>query len=239
MRNVLLRQAAIVLSSVGLLLVSPLADAKELLASDASKQIAEDASVRLAFTPKEGVVNVDLSHVRDWGLAVRQLKEQAMNLYIEATRIKPTPDDSSDIKVPESISTSKPSESSKSLPPRTEWVAYYLNSMEPLMQFVTSSLRASEGGKLLVSVPKGTSAELRPIGDQMYAVSHQLEGYLDMLNDIFNQEQPSGDKLTDLSAKISDDASKLEGLRKQYYEVIRKAEKNGVTETEIVPRGSQ
>src|SRR5262249_40812304 len=151
----LLRQAAIVLSSVGLLLVSPLADAKELLASDASKQIAEDASVRLAFMPKEGGGNVDLSHVRGWGLAVRQVKQQDMNLYIEATRIKPTPDDSSDIKVPESISTSKPSESSKFLPPRTEWVAYYLNSMEPLMQFVTSSLRASEAGKLLVSVPKG------------------------------------------------------------------------------------
>lgn len=156
-----------------------------------------------------------------------------MDLYLEATRSNQTPDDSAEIEVPAMMSTSV--DTSKFLPPRTEWVSYYLNSLEPLIQFVTANLRGSAEGKLQFSVPNGTAETLKPIAQQMYAMGDDLKGDLDVLDDIFNQENPSAKQLIDLSARISQDASKLDGLRMRFYEVVRKAEKDGVTERELLP----
>jgi hypothetical protein len=193
----------------------------------------------LAIKPQEGQLNTSLAVVRDWGLIHIQMKELATNLYLEATRTDPSLTDSSAIKTPQMIPTPGKIQSQEYLAPRTEWVAYYLNSMEPLMQFITKSLRASEGGKLQFVVPKGTTSELSQIANTLQNIGHKLDKSLDRVDAIFNEDQPSSAELQEVALRIYDETSQLEDARCHYYDVLRAALKNGVKETEILPTSAQ
>jgi hypothetical protein len=202
----------------------------------AAESLHKRGIVKLALQPEQGTLNTDLSVVHDWGLVHKQMKELAINLYLEASRCKPSVTEGCEIKAPSTLPVSITVDKSQQLQPRAEWVAYYLNSMEPLLDYVTKSLRASETGTLKMSVPKGTSSELAAVVEDMYAISHRMETSLDSLNDVFNQEQPSQDLLKDIATRIFEDTSKIEVARCHYYEILKKAEKAGVKEFEVLPR---
>lgn len=201
----------------------------------ADESLHERGIVKLALQPEQGTLNTDLSVVHDWGLVHKQMKELAINLYLEASRCKPTVADSCEIKSPSTLPVATTVDKSQQLQPRAEWVAYYLNSMEPLLNYVTKSLRASEKGTLKMAVPKGTSSELAAVIEDMYSISHRMETSLNRLNEIFNQEQPAADSLKDVATTIFEDTSKIEAARCRYYDVLKKAEKAGVKEFEFLP----
>ncbi|MDR3615371.1 MAG: hypothetical protein P4L53_17565 [Candidatus Obscuribacterales bacterium] len=201
----------------------------------AGESLHEQGNVKLALQAEQGILNTDLSVIHDWRLVHKQMKELAINLHLEASRCKPAGTDSCEIKAPSTLPAATILDKSQQLQPRAEWVAYYLNSMEPLLDYVTKSLRASETGTLKMAVPKGTSTELSAVIQDMYAISHRLEDSLDRLNEIFNQEQPSAESLKDVVTRIFEETSKIEAARCRYYEVLKKAEKAGVKEFEFLP----
>src|SRR5579883_464809 len=114
-----------------------------------AKSPTPSAAVPLAGS-NDGNIYADLGRLRDWGLNIRQIKQQALNLYLEATRTEPSPNEGPDLNVPSEIPKSEKLDLSKCLPPRPEWIAYYLNSMEPLAEFIHVKLKASEAGKISV-----------------------------------------------------------------------------------------
>jgi len=232
---------AIIASVAGLFATHTMAYAGEADVSALSdKTTAPNTShqFQLGGSNKENIY-ADLNRVRDWGLIIRQFKELALSLYLEGTRTKLSPEDGSDLNSPNEIPKSTNLDYSKCLPPRIEWIAYYLNSMEPLTQFIQVRMKASEAGKISLFVPKGTSTELVPVRAQIRATMCKLQGDLDSLNDIFNEETIPNKQVVDVSRKIYDDVADYEVLRKRFYEVIRKAQKQGITAYEPMPPVSQ
>jgi hypothetical protein len=231
----------IITSVAGLFALNATTYADEPPASTLSKPMAAPKSssqVQLGGT-NEDTIHVDLNKVRDWGLNIRQIKQQALSLYMEATRRELSPNDGPDLNVPSTIPNSTSLDYSKCLPPRSEWVAYFLNTIEPLTQFIHVRMKASEAGKITVIVPKGTSTELNPLRAKIHTTIRKLESDLDSLDDIFNGDTISNQQLVEVSREIYDDATSYEELRQRFYEVIRKATKQGVTASEPLPPLSQ
>lgn len=231
--------AAIIASVAGLFAINNMAYAGEAEGSTTSKQATAPKNSSGFPLKGEDKIYADLSKVRDWGLNIHQFKELALSLYMEGTRTKLSPEDGPDLNVPTEIPKSTNLDYSKCLPPRTEWIAYFLNSMEPLTQFIAGRMKASEAGKISLFVPKGTTTELQPLRMKIRAIMRKLQSDLDSLDDIFNEETISNQHVVDVSRQIYDDVSTYEELRKQFYEVIRKATKQGVTAYEPMPPPSQ
>lgn len=196
----------------------------------------DKTGVKLSLkAPDENVV-VDLTYARDWGLNMRQIKELALSLYLEATRFKPTVKDSSEISTPEKLPKVSTLDKSKLLEPRKQWIAYYLTTMEPVAQFIHGCLRSGEKGAKSGLFPKGVKKEIQPIRKNLLDVAYSLERHLDSLYDLFEEEEPTAIDLAKVARQIYMDANRFEKLRKQFYEVIRKAEEKGVTQRVSLPR---
>ena len=223
-------------SVAGLFVLNATAFANDPPASTLSKPMA--SQVQLGG-PTEGTIEADLNAVRDLGLNNRQIKQQALNLYIEATRTDRSPLDGPDLNVPSTIPESTNLDYSKCLPPRPEWVAYFLNTIEPLTQFIQGRLRAWESSKICFLVPKGTSTELKPLRTEIHTTLLKLEKDLDSLHEIFEGDTITNQELVEVSRKIYDDATTYEELRQRFYEVIRTAKKQGVTAFERLTHLSQ
>jgi hypothetical protein len=233
--------AIFIASVAGLFVLNATAFANDPPASTLSKPVAESTSspqVQLGG-PTEGTINADLNAMRDLGLNARQIKQQALSLYIEATRTDLLPVNGPDPNVPNAIPKSTSLDYSKCLPPRPEWVAYFLNTIEPLTQFIHGRLRAWESSKISVLVPKGTSTELKPVRKEIDTSLRKLESDLDSLHEIFEGDTISNQQLAGVSREIYDDATAYEVLLQRFYEVIRKANKQGVTAFERLQPLSQ
>jgi hypothetical protein len=227
-------------SVAGLFVLNATAFADQPPASTPSKPEADpNSSSQVQLVGR--TIHADLNELRDLGLNIRQIKQQALSLYIEATRTDLSPNDGPELNVPSAIpkSTMTNIDYSKCLPPRSEWVAYFLNTIEPLTQFIQGRLKTYVSSKVSVLVPKGTSTELKPLRADILTILRKLGSDLDSLHDIFEGDTISNKQLVEVSREIYDDATAYEDLRQRFYEVIRKAEKQGATAFEPFPPLSQ
>jgi len=81
-----------------------------------------------------------LSDLRDTRLTLTQLKQQSINLFLEATRPCMTVNDAPMEQSPSTISLKMLDPKRKYLPPRKEWLVLYINTLEPLVQLLCEDI---------------------------------------------------------------------------------------------------
>jgi|AGTN01.1.fsa_nt_gi hypothetical protein len=195
--------------------------------------LAKAAAEGKAGKPKE--IKLNLTRLRDTGLAIRQIRQQALNIYLEATRkeLKPTDKCAIADPVPENVDMTK-EECGAYLPPRKEWLVVYLTAIEPVSQLLRKWQGSLNTGTVVRTVPKGTAAKFRPVNKQFFEEALKIEKHLDALHDIFEAEQSDNVKLAEVSKGLLNSAKNLEKLREQEFEILKEAAIKGVTETEVL-----
>lgn len=184
---------------------------------------------------KPRVINLNLSRMRDTGLAIRQIRQQALNIFLEATRKEMKATDKCAIAdpVPDNVDLTKVS-CGAYLPPRKEWLVVYLTALEPVSQLLRKWQGSVKAGTVVRTVPKGTAAKFRPINEKFFEEALKIEKNLDALHDIFESEQSDNVKLAEVSRGLLQNAKSLEKLREQQFEILKDAALKGVTETEVL-----
>lgn len=184
---------------------------------------------------KPKVINLNLSKLRDTGLAIRQIRQQALNIYLEATRkeIKPTDRCAISDPVPEDVDLTKEA-CGAYLPPRKEWLVVYLTAIEPVSQLLRKWQGNLNAGTIVRTVPKGTAAKFRPVNKQFFDEAMKIEKQLDALHEIFESEESDNVKLADVSKGLLNSAKNLEKLREQEFAILKEAALKGVKETEVL-----
>ncbi|MFA7335615.1 MAG: hypothetical protein WC028_02435 [Candidatus Obscuribacterales bacterium] len=81
-----------------------------------------------------------LSDLRDTRLTLNQLKQQAVNLFLEATRTRMTVSDAPVEQSPTAISLSMFDSKAKYLAPRKEWLVLYVNTLEPIVHLLSEDI---------------------------------------------------------------------------------------------------
>lgn len=105
-----------------------------------------------------------LSDLRDARLSLNQLKQQAINLFLEATRSAMTVNDAPIEQSPTSISLAMLDANKKYQAPRKEWLVLYVNTLEPIVHLLCEDIEDVDTHGH--SVSKAIEERVNPLWDK-------------------------------------------------------------------------
>lgn len=175
---------------------------------------------------------VTLTAMRDIGLIIFQIKQQAKNIYMEATRKKvnisaePVIEDLKFIRNADIIKTDK------YLKTRPEWLTFYVGTMEPIIHLfeVNTKSKDSDGGDdkekgkstNFILVPRSTKAKFQ---EQLAVYDKGIETLNSNLTTIFDNISEENNNIVIARAAVNlyEAAERMEKAREKAFILIKKA----------------
>jgi len=160
-----------------------------------------------------------LSDLRDTRLSVGQVKQQAINLFLEATRTVVRPGDSALHINPGEISAAMISEKKKYMPPRKDWLVFYMNTLEPIVQLLTDDINdVDTNGRS--SVPPNIEAKINPLWKTWQTDVRAINKSLDEMQELIAPDTGTNIPLAKTALDIYKRAVDLEKVRYRAYELL-------------------
>ncbi len=152
-----------------------------------------------------------LTDLRDTRLSLMQIKQQAVNLFMEATRTQVTMHETPLEHTPQEIDLNMIDIKSKYLPPRKEWLVFYMNTLEPIIHLMTQDLKDVEDNGL--HAPQFIEGKVKPLlkpwHDELAAINESM----DTLQTLIEPDDGTNLPLAKTALKIFTKASAMEHLR--------------------------
>lgn len=167
-----------------------------------------------------------LNRLRDSGLSLQQIKQQAINIFLEVTRKDVQPTDSAAIVYPKSISN-KGLVKAHYLPPRMEWLYFYVGTMEPIIHLYADDVNDTKAGATRIVVPKAAQEPLSPLWQQWSSGIQNLNEHVTAIYKLANDEKPDNIAIGRHAVAMYKIATGLERTREKGVTVIRKTEQLG------------
>ena len=168
-----------------------------------------------------------LNRLRDSGLALQQIKQQAINIYLEVTRKDFQPSDTPVLIYPKSISNKGLLKCSSYLSPRMEWLYFYVGTMEPILHLYTDDINGTKDGAAKVFVPKLAKEALSPLWRQWSSGIKSLNEHVTAIYKLSNEEKPDNVAIGKQAIAMYEIATKLEKTREKGVTIISKTEQQG------------
>jgi len=184
-----------------------------LIASFASspRSSAQDEAKRKL--PPVSASQLPLEDLHDVGYILLLIKQQAVDIYAEAARLKTVSD--ATIQPLNAIPQQPRLEESAYKPLRKAWIVFFIGTMEPLVHLLDEGLKDINSGAVELKVPVAKKPELdrmtAKIGDSLAAINKHLNTCADVLdtNDSDNLI------IADQARAIADEVAKAEDVRRQ------------------------
>lgn len=196
------------------------------LADDSSgaRTIGGDATGQLNdrhVTTPDGKFNPEimLGNLRDIRLTLGQLKQQSINLFLEATRTAVAPTDEAVPTSPTSISVNMLSDKAKYLPPRKDWLLFYMNTMEPLVQLLVDDIKDIDAHE--TQFPQALGDKIDPLWKNWKTDVARINKALDDVEDLIAPNTGTNMALSKSALSIYDVACQLENIRMNVYRVVQ------------------
>lgn len=198
--------------------IQALAEAEEPAKNDqaAGKSTGTTLHLNPAHSKEKFVPDEYMSDLRDTRLSLGQVKQQAVNLFLEATR-PVVPTDSKLIEhSPLAITASMFNPKTKYQPPRKEWLVFYINTLEPIIQLLTEDMKDVEqnGLRLPDDLDKKITPLMKPWHQELVAINKAM----DELQDIIGTDDNNAG-VTKTALIIFDRAAQMEKLRYQAAQI--------------------
>ena len=197
--------------TLSLLSFFPVALAAESVIQEKTDQ-AESARVRSAAEM--------LNDLRDARLCLSQVKQQAINLFLEATRTHVLPSEAPLEQSPQSINAKMINPSRNYLPARKEWLVFYVNTLEPTIHLLKEDLRDVDANH--ARYPEAYSKILRPMWETWNSDVLQMNKAMDEIQSLIEPSTPSNLQLAKAALTIYDKAATLEAVRFRAAQAVRK-----------------
>lgn len=179
---------------------------------------------RAAGEKNEDYDTLTLDMVRDVGVSLKQVRELAIYIFKEATRRKIALTDPPEIKGFDQISEDDLDVNAPYLKPRPGWIFFYVGTLEPIIQL----LKDAESERIYIP---------RKIKDQEVKLAAEFDALLDKtrhevrkLHKYIDGDPHESVDVARCALAIYDAANAMEVIRRQSYEAVRDAEKNGHTD---------
>jgi len=175
---------------------------------------------------------ITLGDLRDLGLCINQIQQQAKNIFMEATR-RPVPASAEpelgDLK---SVAYDPKELKGKFEHIRPEWITYYVGTLEPVVHLLKVNLDKSRTQKLLV--PEGDEKKFREL---MKGYDAGVEEVNALVTNIYEHvaDESANVAIAQEASKLYDVAGKLETDRRIAFRLIKKAKQNGQLKEVILP----
>ncbi len=161
-----------------------------------------------------------LTDLRDTRLSVGQVKQQAVNLFLEATREAVKPGDPALHVSPTTISAAMLNEKKSYMQPRKDWLIFYMNTLEPIIQLLTDDINdVDTNGR---KVPPNIEAKINPIWKTWQADVRAINKSLDEMQELIGPDSGTNIPLAKTALAIYHKAVELEKVRYNAYELMSK-----------------
>jgi hypothetical protein len=183
--------------------------------------------------PKSTAGEITLSDLRDVGLCVMQIKQQAINIYLEATRKPISQKANAHMTDPMSISITGLDPKAEYLATRPEWLTFYVSTMEPILHLFKEDVKDAESGVKKITVPKGTKDRFEKLFDQYETAVEQLNKHVSVIYDQI--AVPNNNvRIAEEAVKIFELANEIEKDRQQVFRLVQSAEGGEVEQ--VIPK---
>lgn len=175
--------------------------------------------------PKEDY-ELTLTDLRDTGLALQQIKQQAINIYQEATRT-PVPE-SAEARIEDLDAISHKdldSEKKDFLPTRPDWLIFYVGTMEPTIHLCLQDVKDTKQGVYKMLVPKGTKDEFHNMFNKWAEGIDGINSHLTQINDLIG-EKDNNVAIARQAVNIFDIAEDLEVTRCKAFNTLKREQKS-------------
>jgi len=172
--------------------------------------------------------NLSLTLLRDSGLSLNQIRQQAINIFLEATRKPCNPSSKFELLIPGGISDRDiDNRAGKNvyLPPRSQWLIYYVGTVEPIISLFAQDVHDTKAGVTKLLVPEDTKK-------QMHAAWHEwtqgIEGInkeLTEINDLIGDGKVENTRLAKHAVAMFKYTQSLERSRRKAFIAIRNSQK--------------
>lgn len=199
------------------------------LSSTAEVAAVQNGSSKTGLTSAQ-LKQSSLADLRDVGLCVLQIKQQAKNIFLEATRKAVDFSSTAELEDPYDISPGQLKSDEKYLETRPEWLTFYVGTMEPIIHLFKEDVKDVQTGMEHILVPKGTRAEFEKLYADYESAVAQLNEHLSIIYDDIHQ--PKNNLVIAKEAmKMYELAERLEKQRMAAFKLFKEA---GTTETEEI-----
>lgn len=204
---------------------------KEKIAASAATDLPEQNKGRVVPSSFSGDANdqtlLTLNHLRDSGLSLQQIKQQAINIYLEVTRQDVQPEENLVLTYPKSISDKGLLKYGSYLSPRTEWLYFYVGTMEPIIHLFADDVNDTKNGASKVFVPKAAKEAFAPLWQQWTTDIQNLNEHVTAIYKLTNEEKPDNIAIGKHAVSIYKIGNELERTRQKAVALIRKTERTG------------
>ncbi len=159
-----------------------------------------------ALTPSEM-----LMELRDFRLCLTQLKQQSVNLFQEATRTMKAEEDTSIETTPNVVTASMLDENTQYLPPRKEWLVFYVNTLEPIVGLLCEDAKDSDTNGQ--SYSKEIEVRVNPLWKSWKNDVAEINHQLDKIQELIAEDSASNIPLAKAAIAIYNYAANLEKAR--------------------------
>lgn len=164
---------------------------------------------------------VTMGDIRDVGLCLRQIQQQAIFIFLEATRKELPVNSPARIVEPKILTTEGLNFKQDYLPARREWLIFFIGSMEPLIRLMGNDVKDVENGVYAVSVPNISKAQFDKRWKEWSDTVNDLNVALDKINDSLANESGNNEVVANQAVAIYNDAERLEHLRMLVHHLMQ------------------
>jgi hypothetical protein len=164
---------------------------------------------------------MELDDVRDAGYILHFIRTNVFEIYQEASREECTVDSSP---IVEKATTIPFQTKGKLLPPRVQWLVFFLGTMEPSVRELKKETGTAEDA-LNPQFPKEVKAIFEPLWKEWSADIGKLDAHLDELVTLFDDAAHNNSKIQAVAVGMNDDINKLENTRQKVFKAMQEVQK--------------
>lgn len=176
---------------------------------------------KMTDAKETGEYVVTMGDIRDVGLCLKQIQQQAVFIFLEATRKELPINSPGRIIEPKTLTTEGLDFKEEYLPARREWLVFFIGSMEPLIRLMGNDVKDVENGLYAVSVPNISKAQFDRRWKEWSDTVTNLNMALDKINDSLANETGNNQLVATQAVAIYKDAQKLEHLRMLVHHLMQ------------------
>lgn len=178
---------------------------------------------------------LSLNDVQDAGLLLNLIQSQCINIYQEASRAPVSLESSPEIKFPSKIPTTLPN--ANFLPPRQEWLIFFVGTIEPIVKQFAAMVRESDSGVRTVVIPDAMRTTVEPLVTEWSRDTKVLNHHLDVLVSLFDDAPKQGVQIRELAVACYEDANRMEKVRRKIFHILQESAFHGQGKIMVTPLG--
>jgi hypothetical protein len=194
----------------------------------AESQNANDAVISPVGHPRIPQVHqgLQVDEVNDVGYALQRIRQQAINIYLEAIRKVDSPAVTAELPTLTKVPPEIPKDMSNLLPFRRPWLVYFITTLEPLVHLLKQEVKDIDSGTHKIDVAPETLKAIDPLLKEWSQGVEKLDALVSEAASLTEDAEKNNVKLATIACELDKEVSELERVRDRAFAIIDRMEKD-------------